>query len=156
MISLVKSEIEGITVELTVEETIGSQLGGYPTLLIGNVNIETVMIAEVDTLAIIKAIAASETAFEFESKVKDCWNAEKISTILKSFITLNYEVDRTMMVENTLSNSVWLDRLHKADDIFCDEDSTPWQRTVALAEIYDCRSHLTYVPMPDELRELIE
>ena len=155
MISLAKNQIEGITVELTVEETVGSQLGGYPTLLIGDVNIESIMVQEVDTLAVIKAIVTSETAFEFESKIKGCWRAKKMATTLKSFIALNHEVDSNFIVENTISNGVWLKEIHKADDIFCDEDSTPWERTKAMARIYDCRRHLTFVPMPNDLKEMI-
>ncbi len=156
MISLAKSEIEGVTVELTVEETIGSELGGFPNLLIGNVNIESVMVQEVDTLAVIKAILTSETASDFEHKIKGCWRSGKIATILKSFVALNYECDRNLIVENTISNGVWLKEIHKADDIFCDEDSTPWERTKAMARIYDCRRRLTFVPMSDELREVLE
>ena len=156
MISLIKSQIDNVTVELTVEETIGSQLGGYPTLLIGDVNIESCMVAEVDTLAVIKAIATSETVEDFEWKTKDCWNAKKFATILKAFVALDYTPDHSMMVEDTMSNSVWLKAIHKEDDIFCDDESTPWERTVALAKIYDYRKHLTFVPMPDELRGVLD
>ena len=155
MIELARNVIENITVQLTVEETVGSQLGGYPTLLIGDVNIESVMVQEVDTLAVIKAIVTSETATDFEYKIKGCWRANKMATILKSFIALNDEIDPNFMVENTISNGVWLEELHKADDIFCDEDSTPWERTKAMARIYDCRRHLTFVPVPKEIKEML-
>ena len=152
MISLIKSQIDNVTVELTVEETIGSQLGGYPTLLIGDVNIESCMVAEVDTLAVIKAIATSETVDEFQSKTEDCWNAKKFATILKAFVALDDVPDHSLMVENTFRNGGILKLIHKQDDIVCDDKSTPWQRTQALAKIYDYRRALTFVPMPDELR----
>ena len=70
MISLMKNEIEGITVELTVEESIKG-LGGYPTLLIGECPIESVMIHECDTLQVIKAIANSSTLEEFKEWIGD-------------------------------------------------------------------------------------
>lgn len=140
---------------MTVEETIGSKLSGYPTLLIGNINVESCMVAEVDTLAIIKAIATSETAFDFEWKTRDCWNGEKFAIILKSFVETEREIDKDLILENTVPNGIWLEQIHKMDDIICDEDSTPWERTKALAKIYDYRRHLTYVPMTEEIKEIL-
>ena len=156
MISLIKSQIDGVTVELTVEETIGSKLGGMPILLIGDVNIESVMVQEVDTLAVIKAIATSETVEDFEWKTKDCWNAKKFATILKAFVALDDVPDHSLMVENTFRNGGILKLIHKQDDIVCDDESTPWERTVALAKIYDYRRALTFVPLPDELRGVLD
>ena len=127
MISIIKSEIEGVTVEMTVEETIGSKLGGYPTLLIGNINIESCMVAEVDTLAIIKAIATSETAFDFEWKTRDCWNGEKFAIILKSFVETEREINKDLILENTVPNGFWLRKIHEMDDIICDKTPHLWK-----------------------------
>lgn len=151
MISLVKNQIDGVTVELTVEETIGSQLGGYPTLLIGNVNIESLMVAEVDTLAVIKAIATSESVYDFEWKTKDCWNSKKMAVVLKATAEMDREVNPKMMIENTGPNSVWLNAIHRQEEIFESDESTPWEKTIALSKIYDYRQKMTYVPMPKEL-----
>lgn len=62
MMSMIKSTIEGIPVEMTVEETIGSTMGGYPTLYIG---LQSIMVKEVDTLEVYKAVATSGTVEEF-------------------------------------------------------------------------------------------
>lgn len=155
MITLAKNQIENVTVELTVEETIGSKLGGYPILKIGDVLIESTMVQEVDTLAIIKAIVTSETVADFEEKVADTWNAYKMVTILKAFALECQETDKTMIVENTIANGLWLDRIRKADDIVCDEEASPWDKTMAMARIYNYRKHLTFVPMSDELKEAL-
>lgn len=70
MISIIKGEINGITVELTVEE---SNLGfrGYPNLLIGECPIQSIKIHECDTLQVIKAIANSSTVEEFKEWIGD-------------------------------------------------------------------------------------
>ena len=156
MISIAKSQIENVTVELVVEETIGDRLGGYPTLMFGDVLIESMMVESVDTLALIKAIVSSETVDEFEEKVQDCWRNEKMVWILKSYaLDCSPLFDKNSIVENSFYNSHILHKIHKEDDIVCDDEAKPIDKTKALARIYDLKRKLRFVPMPDEFRELL-
>lgn len=89
MITLAKSKISDVTVEMIVEETIGNEYGGYPIILFGDVNIQSKMVAEVDTLILIKAINVCDTIADFEEYLEEneVWMSHSIVTLLKSFVS---------------------------------------------------------------------
>ena len=78
MISLVKNEIQGVTTEVVIDET--------PIILIGDVNIESIRIRDIDTVPLVKAVAESETVEEFCDKILETYigNAVEIVIAIKS------------------------------------------------------------------------
>lgn len=156
MITLAKSKIENVTVEMTVEEKIGSRMGGYPMIHFGDVQIESAMVQEVDTLTFIKSIITSETVDEFSDKISECWGADNIVIMLKAYaLECSPRFDDGMIVENSFYNGKVLNLIRHYDDIVCAEESTPWERTKASAKIYDLKRKLHFVPMSDELKEAL-
>lgn len=145
MISLAKTIIEGTTVELTVEESIGSELGGYPILLIGNINIDSVMVAEVDTLAVIKAVTTSTTVEEFSQKICDVWNYEKIIIILKACCCTDI-IDSDKMADTEHNKSI-VDLIVEQCEILQGglDEYSPWEKTVAESRIYDLNQKLDVI-----------
>lgn len=143
MISLAKNQINGVTVELTVEETIGSQLGGYPIIHFGDVMIDSTMVAEVDTLQVIKAIVTSETVEEFSKGIEDCHNSSKMVILLKSWC----ELPDIRKVANTPHNDSINQLIEKECEILqgnLDEFSY-WEKTMAQARVYDLSQQLELI-----------
>ena len=76
MLCLIKREIEGVKVELNVDETLPDKvMGGQPFLTVGR---KTNMVFAVDCLKVIKAIAVSESLTELADNIVDVWNEDSI------------------------------------------------------------------------------
>lgn len=86
MLDLITGNIDGVSVVLKVDESIGGdRLGGQPLLFVDGGK-EVVLIGEVDTLCVIKAIATSTTLNRFKDKVDDTWMGEKCVSAIESVI----------------------------------------------------------------------
>ena len=135
---MIKSEIDGVAVEMTVEETIGSELGGYPILWIG---LKKCMVAEPDTLEVYKAVATSGTVEEFCERVNGCWSGQKYSYTIKA-CALEH-LDGHGIIEDTEHNDQILNEIHRLDKIFrklsVDDE---YNRLTILAKVYDLQKEL--------------
>lgn len=144
MISLAKTQIENVTLELVVEETIGSRLGGYPTLLIGDVCIESIMVQEVDTLQFIKALHTSESIKELSQNLQNVWNYDKFIVTIKSF-AFNMMSNRGLIVESVHNDQI----IKEIETIVAvmdeSDDISPMTRTLAESRLYDLHQKLDVI-----------
>ena len=148
MIELARNKISNVTVTLTVEENIGSQLGGYPILTVGDVLCQSKMVAEVDTLAVIKAIHTCKTAGEFADYLEkeDIYNAEFIGNLVKSFAFESIcqgDVDGGVIVESEYNN-----HLVKQIDVLANlikDGCSPKTEMMARAKMFDLHQKLEVI-----------
>lgn len=138
MISLMKNEIDGVTVELTVEETIGSQLGGYPMIMFGDINIQSTMVAEVDTLAVIKAIATSKTVGEFSRATEDCYNHNNMVIMLKSFALYEIKDNFAQCQYNELIS----EEIEELELFLRDDSILPRSKMLIESRLFDLKSKM--------------
>ena len=139
MMSMIKSTIEGIPVEMTVEETIGSTMGGYPTLHIG---LQDVMVKEVDVLEVYKAVATSGTVEEFCERVTGTWEAWKYQCAIKACALES-------MGGGIIADCVFNDKILKEIDRICeylDDPSVPRSLELqCLGKLYDLHKQLKVI-----------
>lgn len=90
MISIVKNHIDGVKVELIVDEEKSSNtVGGQPVLHITDKTQpynRVCLVYDVDTLTVLKAVSTSNTLNEFKDKVKDTWTGKNLISELASAI----------------------------------------------------------------------
>lgn len=83
MLCLISREIDGVKVELNVDETLSNKvMGGQPFLTVGR---ECSMVFAVDSLKVIKAIANAETLTELQKSIKDVWNEKSIQNLIQKY-----------------------------------------------------------------------
>lgn len=141
MMTLAKTKIENVTVELTVEETIGSGFGGYPTIHFGSFLKTSNMVQEVNTLAVIKAIATSETVEDFSKATQDCWNHEIMVKQLKAHALDASDVENGI-IKNCEYNLDILENIHRQQRILRSKDCSDEDDLNSRARIYDLRKQL--------------
>ena len=142
MIELARNSISGVTVQLTVEETIQG-IGGYPVIRFGNVLIESKMVQEVDTLQFIKAIAASKTVEEFCDKIKGVWCYDEYVILIKSY-ALDCMTGGGIIDENEHNEKI-IEQIDHYGELLKDNTLSPKSQTLARARIYDLHQQLEMI-----------
>lgn len=141
MITMIENKIDNITVSMTVEETIGSTLGGYPTLHIG---LETAMVQEADTLEVYKAIATSRTVEEFCERIQGTWNAWIYECTIKACALDGAKIDWGILAESEANNQI-LNEIDRLIGLIDDPSISKGNELKCMGKIYDLHKELELI-----------